>query len=190
MKRISRRALVLLSATVVAVAASVGAYAYWTTTGTGNGTATVGTDGDNLFVTGSVVDPAGTGYVTQLTPGGDPVEITFTVANPSDFNQSVSEIQLVSVDACSLPWDYTNPLAPTCDGGAPFVGDLACDSANSGTDDFQMADVTVDPATDGDIAPLATAQALTATGDLYMNNLESNQDACKNANLHLVLTSS
>ena len=34
-----------------------------------------------------------------------------------------------------------------------------------------------------------SGQSVTATGTLSMNNLNSNQDACKNANLLLNLTS-
>lgn len=171
--RFSKKTWVLVGVfAAVAAMASVGAYAYWTTSGSGTGTATVGTDADNLILHGSVTD--------LMYPGGPGATVAFTVDNPSDFNQSVSNIHLVDVDAYATALDRTNE-----------TNELAeCGGLNSATSDFQMADVTVAPATDGDIAPNAVAQALTATGTLYMNNLDSNQDACKNALLTLNLTSS
>jgi hypothetical protein len=171
--RFKKRAWVLFAAVAaVAAMASIGAYAYWTTDGTGTGTATVGTDADNLVLHGSVAD--------LMYPGGPGATVSFEVDNPSDFNQSVSEIQLVDVDAYPTALDRTNE-----------TNELAgCGGPNSATSDFQMADVTVDPATDGDIDPNAVGQDLTTTGTLYMNNLDSNQDACKNAFLTLNLTSS
>jgi hypothetical protein len=156
----------------VAAMATVGAYAYWTTSGSGTGTATVGTDADNLVLHGLVTD--------LMYPGGPGRTVSFTVDNPSNFNQSVSNIHLVDVDAYASAADRTNE-----------VNELAgCGGPNSATSDFQMADVPVAPATDGDIQPNASGQALTATGTLFMNNLDSNQDACKDAFLTLNLTSS
>jgi hypothetical protein len=174
MKRPRFRKTWVIAAVVVVVAAmaSIGAYAYWTTSGSGTGTATVGTDGDNLVLHGSVTD--------LMYPGGPGATVSFTVDNPSGFNQSVSEIQLVDVDAYPTALDRTNETNEIAGCGGP----------NSATSDFQMANVPVAPATDGDIAPNAVAQSLTATGTLFMNNLDSNQDACKDAFLTLNLTSS
>jgi hypothetical protein len=172
MKKVSKRAFILLAVAAVAIVAALGAYAYWTTSGSGSGTGTAGTDADNLVVTGSV---AGLMY-----PGGPGRTVSFTVANPSNFNQSISNIHLVSVDAYPTAADRTA-------GTNEIAG---CGGPNGAAEDFQMADVPVAPATDGDIAPGATAQALTAAGTLYMNNLDSNQDACKDAFLKLSFTTS
>jgi hypothetical protein len=61
---------------------------------------------------------------------------------------------------------------------------------NAVTSDFSMPDVVVNPATDGDILHGATAQVIAATGTLTMNDLSSNQDACKGKVLALTLTTS
>ena len=176
MKRflLSKKGLVLLATLAVAVAAAVGAYAYFTSGGSGNGSATVGTS--TAFVL------HGTSGST-LYPGTSSV-VTFTVDNPGSGNQYLAKIHLVQVDSCTVAWDYTNPAAPTCNGGAAFAGNLACGGTNSASNDFQMADVTVNH----DYAP-GSGQAVTPTGTLQMNDLNSSQDACKNANLVLELTS-
>ena len=171
MKRITgfkKRTYVLLGVlSAVAAMAAVGAYAYWTTSGSGSGSATVGTD------TGVVLHGSASGL---LYPAGPGRTVSFTVDNASSGNQSVSNIHLVSVDAYS--------------DAARTILIAGCGGPNSASSDFQMADVPVNPATDGNIAAGATGQALTAAGTLYMNNLSSNQDACKNAFLKLNLTSS
>ena len=173
--RLKKRTLVLLGVMVVAIAAAIGAYAYFTTTGSGNGTATVGTS-SAVTLHGSTSG--------LLYPGDLGHTVSFTVDNPSTGNQSVSNIHLVSVSACSVVFTYPGGVA-TCADVTPPV----CGGVNSASSDFQMADVPVNPATDGNIAPSAVAQPLVTTGTLYMNNLATNQDTCKNAFLNLVLTS-
>jgi hypothetical protein len=164
-----KRALIGIVASLAIVAVAV---AYWTTTGTGTGTGTAGTDADNVSVSGTV-----TGL---LTPGGPGRTVSFTAANPANFNQSISNIHLVSVDAYPTATDRT-------DGTNELAG---CGGTNSGSSDFSMSDVPVTPSTDGDIAPGATAQVISASGTLSMNNLDSNQDACKDAFLKLTFTTS
>jgi hypothetical protein len=170
-KSTRKRVLAALSVVGILVVA-VAAYAYWTTNGNGSGTGTAGTDADSIVVTGSVSG--------LLYPGGPGRTVSFTAANPESFNQSISSIHLVSVDAYPTAADRTA-------GTNEIAG---CGGVNGAAQDYQMSDVTVNPATDGDITPGATAQALSATGTLHMNNLDSNQDACKDAYLKLTFTSS
>jgi len=172
MTRIFKSKKRFLLGVAAALTVAVAAFAYWTTSGTGDGTGQAGEDADSIVITGTVDG--------LMYPGGPARDVDFTAANPEDFNQSISEIQLVSVDAYVSAADRTaetNELA-------------GCGGPNGATEDFSMANVTVAPATSGDIAPGATAQALTETGSLVMNNLDSNQDACKNAYLLLHFTSS
>lgn len=160
----SKKGISFLLVIAIAAISAVGALAYWTTTGSGSGSATVGTDA-GLIVTGTTEG--------LQRPGGPSQTVSFTVANNSvDSNQSISNIDLVSVAAFS---DAAHTL--------PILGCGGLDS--SATADFHMSDVAVDPATDGDIAPNALAQALTASGELSMSNLDENQDNCKNAYLVL-----
>jgi hypothetical protein len=157
-------------AAVVAVGGGTAAYAYWTTTGTGSGTASAGTS--------SAVTVAGTSAST-LYPGTTST-VSFTAGNPGTANQSISSIHLVSVQAYPTSADRT--------AGTNVI--TACGGVAGAGHDFAMPDVTVNPATDGNIAAGATAQTLTATGTLTMNNLSTNQDTCKSAFLALTLTSS
>jgi hypothetical protein len=160
----SKKGISFLLVIAIAAISAVGAFAYWTTTGSGSGSATVGTDA-GLIVTGTTEG--------LQRPGGPSQTVSFTVANAAEFNQSISNIDLVSVAAYAEVAHTT--LIPGCGG---------LDSSASA--DFHMANVVVNPNTDGDIAPNVAAQALTASGELSMSNLDENQDDCKNA--HLVLT--
>jgi hypothetical protein len=111
----TKKALVLLAITGVAVAASVGAYAYFSSAASGTGSATVGTS--------SALTLHGTISGDELYPGdtaGDTV--TFTVDNPSNGKQRLGTVSLASVGVDS--------------------GHSACPHV-VGTD-FSMADVAVD----------------------------------------------
>jgi hypothetical protein len=156
----SKKGIALLATLVVVAIGAVGAFAYFTSTGAGSGSAAVGTAADNLVVTG-------TADTVELTPGGLGSVISFTVANPSDFNQQISNIHLVSITA-----DAAHSSCVTTVGGANPA--------------FTLADVSV--GTDGNIAPNATAQALTETGTLSMNDTLVNQDSCKDAALTLTFS--
>jgi hypothetical protein len=167
--KFSRKTLVVLGAIVLSISVAVAAFAYWTSTGTGSGSATVGTAANSIVVTGTTSG--------LLYPGGPSRTVSFTAANPETSNQSISNIHMTGVDA------YVEAGHTTLIPGCSTVG-------NSATTDFQMADVTVNPATDGNIAPGATAQVLTTTGSIHMNNLATNQDSCKSAFLVLHFTTS
>jgi hypothetical protein len=153
----SKKAIALLAMSIVAIVAAVGAYAYFTSTGTGSGTATVGTAANNLVTTG-------TPDAVALTPAGTGSVVSFKVANPSNFNQKISNIHLVSI--------------------APDASHSTCATV-LGTD-FSMADVTV--LVDGNIAPGATAQSISETGTLHMLDSGVSQDACKGAGLTLTFS--
>jgi hypothetical protein len=169
--RIFTRKKVATIAVIAAIGVGGGvALAYWTTTGTGTGTAVNGTS--------SAVTIVGTA-ATSLYPSTTST-VTFTAANPGTGNQSISNIHLVSVAAYPTANDRTN-------GTNAIVG---CGGTNLNTHDFSMPDVAVNPATDGNIAHGATAQVLTTTGTLTMNDLATNQDACKAAFLALTFTTS
>jgi hypothetical protein len=154
----SKKGISFLLVIAIAAISAVGALAYWTTSGSGSGTAAVGTDADNLVVTG-------TADAEALTPAGPGSVISFTAANPSDFNQRISNIHLESI--------------------APDAGHSACATV-LGTD-FSMADVPV-TSVDGDIVGGQTAQVLAANGTLYLLDSLANQDACKGASLTLTFS--
>jgi hypothetical protein len=158
-----------LLAVIGVLAVSAAAIAYWTSTGTGTGSGQAGTVANSVVLTGTV--QGGT-----LAPGGPARTVTFTAANPQEYAQSVSSIHLVGVRAYPTAADRT--------AGTNVIS--GC-TALAGVD-FAMSDIPVNPATDGDIAPNAVAQAMTATGSFSMINRDVNQDSCKSAFLALDLT--
>ena len=95
----SKKAIVLLAMSIVAIVAAVGAYAYFTTTGSGSGTATVGTS-SNLALVGS--------SASTLYPGGPSSDVTFTADNTSPGHQQLGTIYLASVQAYPTALDRTN----------------------------------------------------------------------------------
>ena len=157
-KHLSKRRVVVAAVVAVALAITSGvAFAYFTASGSGSGTAAAGTAGNDLVVTG-------TPDATALTPGGTGSVISFAVQNPSNFNQKISNILLVSI--------------------APDSDHSSC-AVVLGTD-FSMADVAI--GVDGNIAPNAAAQALTETGTLRMLDSGISQNACKGASLTLTFS--
>lgn len=171
MKRLTRkRGLVLLGAVGALTIAAVGAYAYFNVNGAGNAQGTVGTT--TAFVLHGTV--AGTAYPGQSQT------VNFTVDNTGGGNEYLSTIHLVSVQACATAWTYPSGT-PTCSGGAIST----CGGTNSSSNDFQMADVTVDHD-----FPTGTGLTVTPTGTLVMNDLSASQNTCENAYLNLNLTSS
>lgn len=200
MKRLlkSKKGIVLLGALVVALGvAAFGAYAYFTATGTGTGTVSVGDAVNQIVVQGSTT--------TALTPGNSS-DVTFKAWNFANQGQAISNIHLSGLAACESAWSsitYDNygdaTTAPTCgDSGQAALDDAACasegfdSSASSVVDGFSMPDVAVSPTGDGHLAA-NTPQAgvsLTEHGPIKMNDLNSNQDKCKNKFLLLSFTTS
>ena len=171
MKRLTRKQGLVLVASIATLAiAAAGAYAYFTASGAGNAQGTAGTS--TAFVLHGTA--AGTAYPGQSQT------VDFSVDNNGGGHQYLTTIHLVSVQACATAWTYPGGT-PTCSGGTIST----CGGTNSSSNDFQMADVTVDH----DFAT-GTGQTVTPTGTLVMNDLAASQNTCENAYLNLNLTSS
>jgi hypothetical protein len=171
----SKKGLALLAALVVAVAASVGAYAYFTTTGSGSGTASVGTS-SNITIAGST---SGTLY-----PGTSEA-VSFSANNPSAGHQKLGTIVLDGVKACpsGSAWDPTlNSNVGGCTNSASEV--TTCESFSGGASNDLTKNFYMAPVAENQDLPSGNTPSLTG-GTLYMNDLSSSQDDCKNANLWL-----
>ena len=178
MRKISKKRLAVVAGGTAIVMAGAGVgFAYWTSTGTGSGTAATGTAADDLVVTG-IAD------TIQIAPNGPGSVVSFTVENPSDFNQKLSKIQLTGVVAYPSAADRTAETNATSGCGSFDDGSVA----NAQAHDFYMADVTV--GADGDITANASDQSISETGTLYMNDLSTDQEACKGQFLALTFTTS
>ena len=174
MIRFTRRRVVVI-ATVGCLALAGGAYAYFSASGSGTGTATVGTS--------TALTLHGTSAST-LYPGVSS-SVSFTVDNTSSGNEQVGTIHLASIKACvgaSSTW--TGSACSNSGTEATTCESVETGASDTNTANFWMADVVANQ-TFGN----GSGQAVTATGTLKMNNLSSSQDACKNANLLLNLTS-
>ncbi|MFL5824137.1 MAG: hypothetical protein ACJ764_11930 [Solirubrobacteraceae bacterium] len=165
-----KRLLAGLSA-IGALALAGVAIAYFTTSGSGTGTGSVGTSSALTLhgSTGGAVYP------------GTTTTVSFTADNPSPGKQQVGTIHLGSIVACDQAFS-----GGTCASGHEVTG---CESVETGSSDgntanFWMADVV----SNQEVAS-GNGQSVTATGSLKMNDLSSNQDACKNVNLLLNFTS-
>lgn len=159
----------------VAVALAGIAYAYFPVSGAGTAGATVGA-GSPLTIHASV---AGT-----LHPGGS-AAVSFTVDNPASGHQELGTIHLASIRACVGPGSSWNGSACSNNGAEART----CESVETGASDtntanFWMADVVSNQDFGG-----GSGQSVTATGTLQMNDLSTNQDACRNADLTLNFTS-
>jgi hypothetical protein len=154
------RAAIVLAGGLGAIGA-FGAWAYFTTTGSGTGTAHAGTS-STLTIHGTIAPQAPDG---KLYPGGDPAVVSFTVDNPSNGHQYVNTISLSSVAA------YADQAAYDADPVANKIS--GCLSSW-----FSMSPVTVQQ----DLAS-GNGVAVSATGTLTMQDVNSSQDACKNAYL-------
>jgi hypothetical protein len=173
-RRFTRKRSLALSGLLLLLVAS-GAVAYFTTSGSGTGTATVGTS-SALTIHGS--------SASTLYPGTTST-ISFTVDNPSSGHQQLGTIHLASVKACTGSGSSWNGSACSNSG----TEQTTCESVETGASDgntanFWMADVV----SNQDFGN-GNGQSVTATGTLKMNDLNSNQNACENANLTLNFTS-
>jgi hypothetical protein len=155
----------------VAVAASAGlvlgiaggAFAYFTAAnGTASGSATVGTS-----TAWSVANDGTTGG--PLYPGSGTETVAYTVTNPSDGHQLLSSVS-VTVDA-----DSNGDVISTASGNPSITG-------------CQASWFTV---TDNDGAlplDLAGSATFSADSDIVLDNVNANQDACKNAAFKVTIT--
>jgi hypothetical protein len=166
-----RKTLIGVGAVVVTLALGGAAVAYFNASGSGTAPATVGTSAA-LTIHGSTSG--------SLYPGVS-TTVTFTADNPSSGHQKIGTIHLASIVACDQAFS-----GGTCASGHEIT---TCESLETGATDgstanFWMADVV----SNQDLAP-GSGQSVTATGTLKMNDLSTNQDSCKNANLLLNFTS-
>jgi hypothetical protein len=149
----NKRSVVL--ALVAALAIAVAAVGYWTTGGTGGGSAATGTSQE--FVVTQEGDP-----VTGLVPGGPAATININIENPADFDQYLTDLEVV-VDPA---WSAEGGTTPACDAG-----------------DFTIVQPTV---TSGDLTP--GDHDYTAT--IALENKTTNQDNCKGVTADLIITAS
>jgi len=165
----------LVALSVVAVLVFAGAaIAYFTSTGSGTGSATVGTS--------SVLTIHGT-IPSTLYPGTSSA-LTFTVDNPSSGHQQVGTIHLASINACPSgdAWNGT-----ACSNGGIEI--TSCESVETGASDTNTANFWMQDVVSNQDLPTGNGQAITASGTLTMNDLNSSQNTCKNTNLTLNFTS-
>jgi hypothetical protein len=171
-----RRRKVLGTVSVIGVVALAGAaYAYFTASGSGTGTATVGTS-SALTLHGA--------SASTLYPGVSST-VSFTVDNPSSGHQLLGTIHLASVKACVGASSSWNGSACSNSGTEATT----CESVETGATDGNTANFWMPDVVSAQDFAAGNGQAVTATGSLKMNDLNSSQDACKNANLTLNFTS-
>jgi hypothetical protein len=151
------------------------AYAYFSASGSGTGTATVGTS-SAVTLHGSTSG--------SLYPGAS-TTVTFTADNPSSGKVELGTIQLASVKACvGAGSSWTGSACSNSGTEATACESIETGATDTNTANFWMANVPVNAE-----VPSGNGQSITPTGTLKMNDLSSSQDACKNANLTLNLTS-
>jgi hypothetical protein len=175
-----RRMLILGVPAALALAIGGAAYAYFTTSGSGTGTATVGTN------TAMTIQGSTTG---TLYPGTSE-SVSFTVSNPSPGHQQLGTISLSNVRACvgtGSSWSGTYSAGNCNNSGteASTCEDFSAAATNPTTTDFWMAPIVENQ----DVAGSSSNVAVTNGGTLWMNDLNSSQNPCENANLTLFLTS-
>lgn len=153
-----------------------GAYAYFTATGAGTGSATVGTSTPLVLhaTTASALYP------------GTSTTVNFTVDNPSSGHQQLGTIHLSSIKACVGSGSSWNGSACSNSGTEATT----CESVETGATDTNTANFWMaDTAENQDLGPGNGQTPTVPSGTLKMNDLNSNQNACENANLTLNLTS-
>jgi hypothetical protein len=173
-RRFTKKRWLALSGLLLLLLAS-GAVAYFTTTGAGTGTATVGAS--------SALTIHGTSGST-LFPGTTST-VSFTIDNPSSGHQQLGTIHLTSVKACTGSGSAWN--GSSCSNGG--TEQTTCESVETGTIDNNTANFWMADVVSGQDFGNGNGQSVTAQGTLKMNDLNSNQDACENANLTLNFTS-
>lgn len=160
MSRLHGRKKILVIGAICTVMAAAGAYAFWTQSGTGEGSASTGT------TTGITVNQ--TSSITGLYPGGSAVGLSGDFTN---LNSSA-----IKVAAVTVAFRAIDPF--TTVGGVAIPGCTAADYTLGGT-----ATVGVEVASGTNVGSWS---GLT----IAMNDTASNQDACKNAVIHLTYSSS
>lgn len=171
---VTKTRLVIVGGVVTGLVIAGIAVAYFTGTGSGTGTAAVGTS-SALTIHGTVA--------SSLYPGTSST-VSFTVDNSANGHQEVGTIHLASINACPAGDTWTGS---GCSNGGTEI--TSCESVETGSSDGNTANFWMpDVVSNQDVAH-GTGQALSASGTLTMNDLNSSQDSCKNANLTLNFTS-
>ena len=150
-----KRTAIILAAALTLTGAGI-SFAYWTSTGTGTGTATTGES-----VAFEITSEPGEG---ELAPGSAGQTVDFTVTNPGEGTQNLTEVTVEIADET----------------GAPWVPPEGCEAAD------YTATVTSAP-TAGEIAP---GGSVDGTATVMLDNTAENQDACQGAEVPLLLTAS
>lgn len=174
LNRFTKRRTLLAGAVVVLLTAGA-AVAYFSTSGSGTGTAAVGTS-SALTLHGTVG--------STLYPGVSGT-VSFTVDNPSSGHQQLGTIHLATVKACVGAGSSWN--GSSCSNSGTEAS--TCESVETGSSDTNTANFWMADVVSSQDFGNGNGQPVTATGTLKMNDLSSNQDACKNANLTLNFTS-
>ena len=136
-KRTINRTIIALVAILTLAGAGV-AYAYWTSTGTGTGTATTG-ESTPFTITSAAA-------VGTIEPGGAGQTIAFTVDNPADVPQYLTEVTVTLADEDGNAWNPTG----TCEAEdydatittAPTAGEIAASGTAAGVVTVTLANTT------------------------------------------------
>jgi hypothetical protein len=165
----------VIATTAGALAVTGIAFAYFSASGSGTGTAAVGTS-SALTIHAAV---AGTLY-----PGASSA-VTFTVDNPSSGHQQLGTIHLASIKSCVGAGSSWN--GSSCSNGGTEA--TTCESVETGSSDTNAANFWMADTVENQDLASGNGQTVTTNGTLKMNDLSTNQDACKSANLTLNFTS-
>lgn len=155
LNRGKKRTAIILTAALTLTGAGI-AFAYWTSTGTGTGTATTGES-----VAFEITSEPGAG---ELAPGSAGQTVDFTVTNPGEGTQNLTEVTVALATADGTSW------VPTGD----------CLAAD------YTATVTTAPPT-GQIAPGGFVEG---TVTVTLDNTAVNQDDCQGQDVPLLITAS
>ncbi|GHH65818.1 hypothetical protein [Promicromonospora soli] len=150
-----KRIAVILAAVLTITGVGV-AFAYWTSTGTGTGSATTG---ESVAFT-ITSDPA----VGTLAPGSAGQTVDFTVTNPGEGTQNLTDVTVTLATVDGTPWV---PTGDNC---------LAAD---------YTATVTDVPA-----GQIPAGGSLDGTATVTLTNTTANQDDCQGQEVPLYFTAS
>jgi hypothetical protein len=149
-----KRIAIILAAILTITGAGV-AFAYWTSTGTGSGTATTG---ESIAFTITSETAVGT-----IAPGNAGQTVDFTVTNPGEGTQNLTEVTVTMATADGTPWEPT---------GACLIEDYT-------------ATVTDNPS-----GEILAGGSLDGTATVTLTSTAANQDDCQGQDVPLYFTAS
>jgi hypothetical protein len=132
-----KRAAIALAAVLTITSAGI-AFAYWSSTGSGIGSATTG---DSVAFTIASETAVGT-----LAPGSEGQTVAFTVTNPGEGTQYLTQVTVAIADAEGVAWvptgtcllaDYTATVST-----APAVGSIVAGGTVDGVATVTLANTT------------------------------------------------